>query len=44
LFNDGVCIVKPEATYALDKKSQFLIYEWLKSLWFPDRYASNIAR
>jgi hypothetical protein len=37
-------VAKPKASFALDKNAQLLVYQWLKSLYFPDRHASNISR
>ena len=44
MLNDRLCVAKLKTTFALDKGSQLLIYEWLTSLWFPDGYALNIVR
>jgi len=40
----GSRIAKPKASFALDKNAQLLVYQWLKSLRFPNRHASNISR
>ena len=37
-------VAKPKASFALNKNAQLLVYQWLKSLYFPDRHASNISR
>jgi len=37
-------VAKPKTSFALNKNAQLLIYQWLKSLHFPDGYASNISR
>jgi hypothetical protein len=41
--NDKGNIVKPHATYCLDKKQRREICEWVKNLQFPDGYVSNLA-
>jgi len=40
----GSRIAKPKASFALDKNAQLLVYQWLKSLRFPNGHASNISR
>ena len=40
----GLPVSKPKTSFALDNNAQLLIYQWLKSLYFPDGYASNISR
>jgi len=37
-------VAKPRASFMLEKNAQLLVYKWLKSLRFPDGYASNISR
>jgi len=37
-------IVKPRASFMLEKNAQLLVYKWLKSLRFPDGHPSNISR
>jgi hypothetical protein len=37
-------VAKPKASFALDNNAQLLVYQWLKSLYFPDVHASNISR
>ena len=37
-------VAKSKASFALDKNAQLLVYQWLKSLYFPDRHALNISR
>lgn len=46
LFNDVLCIVELKFIFVKTRMHSFylFIYEWLKSLWFFDRYTSNIAR
>jgi len=47
LLNDELWVAKSKVTFALyiyKKKAQYFVYKWFKSLWFFDRYASNIAR
>lgn len=44
LINDGFHVANLKASFVVDKDAQLLVYEWLKSLWFPDEYTSNIAR
>jgi hypothetical protein len=44
LVYDRSRVTKPKASFTLDKNAQLLIYQWLKSLRFLDRYASNISR
>jgi hypothetical protein len=40
LLNDGVCVAKPKDIFSLDKKkTQFIVYEWLNNLQFPNGYA-----
>jgi hypothetical protein len=41
--NDKGNIIKPHATYCLDKKQRREICEWVKNLQFPDGYVSNLA-
>jgi hypothetical protein len=31
-------VVKPKASFVLDKNAQLLVYQWLKSLIFSDEY------
>jgi hypothetical protein len=40
----GSRVVKPKASFTLDKNAQLLVYQWLKSLRFLDGHASNISR
>ena len=35
---------KPKASYTLTKKDQHEVRKWLKTLKFPDGYASNLSR
>jgi hypothetical protein len=44
LVNDEFCVAKLKATFILDKDAQLLLSKWLKSLQFPDGYASNIVK
>jgi hypothetical protein len=44
LVCDGSWVAKPRASFVLEKKTQLLVYKWLKSLFFPNGYASNISR
>jgi len=44
LVCDESRIVKPKASFVLEKNAQLLVYKWLKSLCFPDGHASNITR
>jgi hypothetical protein len=44
LVYDGSRVVKPRASFVLEKNTQLLVYKWLKSLRFPDGHASNISR
>jgi len=44
LVCDGSRVAKPRASFVLEKNAQLLVYKWLKSLRFPDGYASNISR
>jgi hypothetical protein len=37
-------VIKPKTNFALDKNTQLLVYQWLKSLYFPDGHSSNISR
>jgi len=41
---DGSRVTKPRASFVLEKNTQQLVYQWLKSLCFPDGHASNISR
>ena len=36
LIYDGSLVAKPKSNFALDKNAQLLVYQWLKSLYFPD--------
>jgi len=38
----GSRVTKPKASFVLNKNAQLLVYQWLKSLCFPDGHASNI--
>jgi hypothetical protein len=38
----GSRVIKPKASFVLNKNAQLLVYQWLKSLCFPDGHASNI--
>jgi len=40
----GSRVGKPKANFALVKNAQLHIYQWLKSLCFPDGHVSNISR
>ena len=40
----GLWVAKSKESFVLDKNAQLLVYQWLKSLRFPDRHASNISR
>jgi len=42
LVYDGQWVPKPKASCTLDNNTLLLVYQWLKSLCFPDGYASNI--
>jgi hypothetical protein len=44
LVYDGLRVAKPKVSLVLDKNAQLLVYQWFKSLYFPDGYASNILR
>jgi hypothetical protein len=44
LIYDGSQVAKPKTSFVLDKNEQLLVYQWLKSVRFPDGYASNISR
>jgi hypothetical protein len=44
LVFDGSRVAKPRASFLLEKNAQQLVYQWLKSLRFPDGHASNISR
>jgi hypothetical protein len=43
LVFDGSWVIKLKASFALEKNAQLLVYQWLKTLCFPDRRASNIS-
>ena len=40
----GSRVLKPKANFALVENAQLHVYQWLKSLCFPDGHASNISR
>jgi hypothetical protein len=44
LVFDGSQIAKPRASFVLEKNTQLLVYQCLKSLCFFDGHASNISR
>jgi hypothetical protein len=44
LVYNWLMVVKPKASFVLDKNVQLLVYQSLKSLLFYDEYASNISR
>jgi hypothetical protein len=44
LVCDASRVLKPRASFVLEKNAQLLVYKWLKSLRFPDGHASNISR
>jgi hypothetical protein len=44
LVFDGSQVTKPRASFAVGKNTQLLVYQWLKSLCFPNGHASNISR
>jgi hypothetical protein len=44
LVCDESRVAKPRASFVLEKNPQLLVYNWLKSLCFPDGHASNISR
>jgi len=43
-YDNGSQVVKPKPSFVLDKNAQLLVYQWLKSLRFPNGRASNISR
>jgi hypothetical protein len=43
LVFDGSRVAKPRVRF-IEKNAQLLVYQWLKSLHFPDGHASNITR
>jgi hypothetical protein len=43
LVFDGSWVIKLKASFALEKNAQLLVYQWLKTLCFPDGRASNIS-
>jgi hypothetical protein len=44
LVFDGSRVAKPRASFVLEKNAQQLVYQWLKSLRFPDGHALDILR
>jgi len=44
LVRDESRVIKPRASFVLEKNAQLLVYKWLKILRFPDGHASNISR
>jgi len=44
LVYDESRVVKPRASFVLEKNTQLLVYKWLKSLRFSDGHALNISR
>jgi hypothetical protein len=44
LVYDESRVAKPKVSFALNKNAQLLVYQCLKSLCFPNGYASNISR
>jgi hypothetical protein len=44
LVFDGSRVAKPRASFVLEKNAQQLVYQWLKSLCFPDGHVSDILR
>jgi len=42
LVFDGSWVTKPRTSFVLEKNTQLLVYQWLKSLYFPNEHASNI--
>jgi len=44
LVYDRSRVAKPKVSFALNKNAQLLVYQCLKSLCFPNGYASNISR
>jgi len=44
LIFDGSRVADPKASFALEKNAQLLVYQYFKSLYFPDGHASNISR
>jgi hypothetical protein len=43
LVFDESRVAKPKASFALEKNAQLLVYQWLKTLRFPDGHALNIS-
>ena len=41
---NGSRVAKSKASFTLDKNAQLLVYQWPKSLHFPNGHASNISR
>jgi hypothetical protein len=44
LVYDELYVAKPNVNFTLDNNAQLIVYQWLKSLCFPDGHASNISR
>jgi hypothetical protein len=44
LIYDGSRVTKSKVIFSLDNNAQLLVYQWLKSLYLPYRYASNISK
>jgi hypothetical protein len=44
LVYDESWVIKPKTNFVLDKNTQLIVYQWLKSLCFPDWYALDISR
>jgi hypothetical protein len=44
LVYNGSRVAKSKASFTLDKNAQLLVYQWPKSLHFPNGHASNISR
>ena len=44
LVFDESRVAKPKASFALEKNAQLLVYQWLKTLRFPDGHALSISR
>lgn len=44
LVYDELLVAKSKASFFLDKNTQLLVYQWLKSLYFPYGYALNISK
>jgi len=44
LVCDESHVAKPKVSFVLDNNTHLLVYQWVKSLYFPEEYVLNLSR